>query len=191
MPLADLLGKRVRTGAGVYVAAPTVRTLFRALEVFGAEIGVVREAARKMPGGIPVDLALAPFLISPEDGRLRYVLDGLWAPGFDAPMVDIAKAAAQLVAPLAGRLDGLLGVPGEEGEPGDDVDSAVLLILGCAERFHIDPMAVMDWPMGLFLDAVRAFSRPDRQESNAQEFVGSVLPTLTTEQAGEAPQQVA
>lgn len=172
MPVSDLLGKRLRTASGAEVAAPTVRSFFRALEVFGAEIGIVREACRKVPGGIAPDIALAPFLVTPQDGRLAYVTDG--------PPLDLAGAARSwvpFILPLAGRIDALLGEPGGAGGDDSDVDSATLLILGCAERFHIDPMAVMDWPLGLFLDVVQAFSRPPKTQGTEQSaMVGGMGP---------------
>ena len=173
MPVSDLLGKRARTASGAEVAAPTVRSFFRALEVFGAEIGIVREASRKVPGGLSPDIAIAPFLTAPSDGRLAYVLDG---PPFD--MEGAARSWVPFILPLAGRIDALLGEPGEAGGDDSDVDSATLLILGCAERFHIDPMAVMDWPLGLFLDVVQAFSRPPKAQGSEQgEIVGGMGPS--------------
>jgi len=188
MPLADLLGKRERTASGAEVSAPTVRTFFRALEVFGTEIGIVREASRSVADGLPLDIALAPFLVNPEDGRLAYVLEGLWKPEDGAALVEVAKAAARFVEPVAGRVDGMLGVPGGEVEETEDVEAGVLLVFGCAERFKIDPLAVMDWPLGMFLDAIQAFSRPPREVSPAtDEMIGSIFPTITASEAGEAP----
>lgn len=179
MPLTDLLGKRARTASGVEVATPTVRSFFRALEVFGAEIGIVRSAAREAPNGLSLDIALSPFIIDLKDGRLEYVLEGLAPFGEQGPG-PIAVAAATMVAPLAPRIDALLGVPGSESsdEDTEDVESGVLLVLGCAERFHIDPMAVMDWPLGLFLDSIKAFSRPApaQDDKEAPEMVGSMFP---------------
>lgn len=172
MPLSDLLGKKTRTVSGVDVGAPTVRQFFRALEVFGTEIGIIREAARQIPGGLLLEVAVAPFLVSPDDGRLKYVLD---RPGWEN--ADAVHAVALFVAPLAARIDGLLGVPGEGGEDTEDIESGVLLVLGCAERFHIDPMVVMDWPLGLFLDVVNAFSRPPSRRSSGIDLVGSIPPT--------------
>jgi hypothetical protein len=138
--------------------------------VFGAEIGIVREACRKVPGGIAPDIALSPFLVSPLDGRLAYVLDGVT---FD--LAGAARAIAPVVARLAGRIDALLGYPGAEADQDGDVDPAVLLVLGCAERFKIDPMAVMDWPLGLFLDVVQAFSRsPMAGGSTQDEITGGI-----------------
>jgi hypothetical protein len=162
VPISDLLGKRARTASGVEVATPTVRSFFRALEVFHGEIAAVRSAARNLEGKLSVDLALSPFLATPEDGRLEYVLGGLAdRPGID--IVGVAHAVAAMVIPLAGKIDGLLGDPDADVVlEDDDVGSDVLLILGCAERLKIDPMAVMDWPLGLFLDATTAFSRPPK-----------------------------
>jgi hypothetical protein len=179
MPVSDLLGKRVRTVSGVEVSAPTVRAFFRALEVYGGEIAAVRAAARQIEGRLSVDLAIAPFLMDPNDGRLAYVLEGLVKPAFYTEGVAMVMGA--MVQPLAGRIDEMLGPP--EAEPGEegDVEAGVLYVLGVAERLKIDPMAVMDWPLGLFLDATQAFSGPSG-EASPQAGPPPGFPTL--EQAG-------
>jgi hypothetical protein len=162
VPISDLLGKRARTASGVEVATPTVRSFFRALEVFQGEIAGVRSASRKIPGTLSLDLAIAPFIATPEDGRLQYVLGDLVdRPGID--VVGAARSIAPMVLPLARLIDGMLSDPDADVLlEDDDVDAAVLMILGCSERLKIDPMLVMDWPLGLFLDATTAFSRPPK-----------------------------
>ncbi len=181
MPVADLLGKRVRTVSGVEVAAPTVRAFFRALEVFGGEIGAVRAAARQIEGKLSVELAIAPFLMDPNDGRLAYVLEGLVTPAFYTEQV--ALVVGSLMQPLARRIDDMLGPP--EVEPGEegDVEAGVLYVLGVSERLKINPMEIMDWPLGLFLDATQAFSRPSG-EPMPQTHTGPPPGIPTLEQAG-------
>ena len=73
--MADLLWTKPREVGGVLMAPPTVRSFFRALEVFGAEIGAVREARSKVSGEIGLDVALAPFLVPTARERLLYVLE--------------------------------------------------------------------------------------------------------------------
>lgn len=185
MPLRDLLGKRVRTASGTEVGAPTVRAFFRALEVFGGEIAAVRLASKQLGGKLTADQAAAPFLVGLEDGRLRYVLEGLFS-GDD--LTGAGYAVAAQVAPMAWRIDQILGDPDAEVLEDDDVDGGVLYILGIAERLHIDPMAVMDWPLGLFLDAQLAFSRPSggrtEQSTTRDGFAEMGMPVLTPEQVG-------
>jgi len=176
VPTADLLGKKIKTVSGAEVSAPTVRSFFRALEVFGAEIGIVRSAISQVPGGISPDIAVAPFLVSPEDGRLSYVIEGLCLPGAD--YVEVVNALATSLLPLLGRIDAMLGEsePQEQSYEQEDVDAAVLLVFGCAERFHISPSEVMGWPLGMFLDCIQAFSRPPSrtQQGDVETLLGGM-----------------
>jgi hypothetical protein len=189
--MADLLWTKPREVGGVRLAPPTVRSFFRALEVFGAEIGAVREARSKIAGEISPDVALAPFLVTTAHERLRYVLEDVLADWTEPTEADLQAAARATVAILGGnlaRIDALLGGATVEIEPSQGAGDDVLYVLGCADRFHLDPRVVMDWPVGLFLDVVEAFSSPpgspeDRAAGEA--FIGSILPTLTPEQAGE------
>ncbi len=165
--------------------APTTRAFFRALKVFSAEIGALRLAARQVDGPLSEDLAIVPFLIGSDDNRLEYVLEDYTAATDRSEMV---RSVAAYVAPLASRIDALLSPPeGAEWDGGeastDDVDPGVLLIFGCAERFHIDPQAVLDWPLGMFLDCIAAFSRPDREKATGHDFVGEVYAEDKTEAA--------
>jgi len=179
VPVADLLGKRERTDSGVEVQAPTVRSFFRALEVFGTEIAIVRQAAAALPEGIAPEIAVAPFLVSPEDGRLAYVLEGLVA---DSDYLDaaIVPTIVRFVKPLAARINALLGPADAESMPqDDDVDPGVLLVLGCAERYKIDPMIVMHWPLGLFLDVIHANSRPPKDANvTGREVTGEMFDSM-------------
>ena len=145
------------------MSVPTVRTFFRALENFGGEIAAVRSASRKIEGRLTVDQAASPFVASVEDGRLAYVLEGL----VDHDLVGAAYAVAEMIKPIASRIDDLLGDPDVEvREDESDVDTGTLLVLGCAERLHIDPMVIMDWPLGFFLDVTVAFSRPAKNKTS-------------------------
>ena len=190
MPMADLLWTKPRKVGGVLVVPPTVRSFFRALEVFGAEIGAVREARSKIEGEIGLDVALAPFLVPTARERLLYVLEDV-IPGWTEPSEDDLKEAARATVAILGgnlaRIDALLGEPSVEivAEPGAGDD--VMYVLGCADRYHLDPRVVMDWPVGLFLDVVDAFSAPPvtpEERSAGEEFIGSILPTVTPEDAG-------
>jgi hypothetical protein len=106
------------------------------------------------------------------------VLDGLVAPAFYTDSV-VSIVGTRLV-PLAARIDEMLGPP--DAEPGEegDVEAGVLYVLGIAERLKIDPMVVMDWPLGLFLDATQAFSRP-AGEAIPQKGPPPGFPTLEQE----------
>lgn len=169
MPISDLLGRRARTGSGVEVSAPTVRTFFRALEVYGVEIGLVREASRSVPGGIGVDVAVSLFVATPEDGRLEYVIG--------TSDTAAARLFAEMVVPLAARIDALLSPPDAEIVEDDVIDGPTALILGFAERFKIDPMAVLDWPLGLFLDARLALTRPPKRDAQMDAIKSMVADT--------------
>jgi hypothetical protein len=169
VPFSDLLGKRARTASGVEVSAPTVRSFFRALEVFGGEVGAVRAAARKIDGRLSIDQAAAVFLLDEDTKRLAYVLEGLAPEAYylhAARVHEVARVVAEMVAPLASRIDRFLGDPDAaiEDEDDIDVDGAILYVLGTAERLHIDPMVILDWPLGVFLDVTWAFSRPAKKD---------------------------
>jgi hypothetical protein len=158
--------------------------------VFGAEIGAVREARSQVDGVMGVDVALAPFLVPSAAERLRYVLEDVladWTEPTEADLHAAARATVEVLGANLARIDALLGGPTTEivAEPGAGDD--VMYVLGCADRYHLDPRVVLDWPVGLFLDVVDAFSGPpekpqDRTASEA--FIGSILPTITPEEAG-------
>lgn len=199
MSLRDLIGERrlvVVAGRRFIVRPPTVRTFYLALECFGSEIAIVRSAARKAEGGLSVAVAVAPFLTDPGHTRLARVLKtcvefpiGLEG-DFErvladddatamelaltvADMIDVKGLDAMLTPPDAQRVE-----PGESDGPSDE--SA--LVFGCAERFHIDPMAVMEWPAGVFADVVAAFSRPEPQAAG---LGGVVLDGMAAFKAGQ------
>lgn len=179
MPLSDLTGRRERTASGVEVSAPTVRSFYRALEVFGAEIALVRQAARSIEGPISADVAIAPFLITPDDGRLAYVLEGLAQPFVSGGVEQIARCAASFLVPIAAQIDALLGDPEATGDDSDeDVSPGVLLVFGVAERWRCTPMEVMDAPLGVFLDAVAAYSRPPRDHADEGSLKGGMAPDI-------------
>jgi hypothetical protein len=166
MPISDLLGKRARTASGVEVSAPTVRSFFRALDVFGAEIAAMRSTAHKIEDiswTMPVAEAIAPFVKNTRDGRLEYVLDGLATPAGMDPL-GVALAVAERIAPFARRIDRLLSDPDAAFVPADDdeVDQSVLSIIRIAEQYKIDPMTIFDWPLALYVDVWQALSRPAR-----------------------------
>ncbi len=171
MPLADLLGDKVRTGTGTEVSVPTVRAFFRACRVFGVEIGAVRRAASRVPGGLGVAAGVSPFLLTPDDGRLAYVLDGI-AVGSPVDLRAAALAVATFVAPLAPQIEELLAPAGEAVEL--EVDPGVRLVLSVAERIGVDPLRVMDWPLGLFLDAWLSFR--EKKEEGHIGVMDAVLP---------------
>jgi hypothetical protein len=152
----------------VEVSAPTVRSFFRALEVFGGEIGAVRVAALKIDGHLTVDRAVVPFLTDDDTQRLSYVLERLVPHDTYAMhasrLHEVARVVAQMVAPLASRIDRFLGDPEADHDEDEDVDGAMLYVLGTAERLHIDPMVILDWPLGVFLDVTWAFSRPAKRD---------------------------
>ena len=200
MAMSDLLWTKPRVVGGVLVAPPTVRSFFRALEVFGAEIGAVREARSRLEEPLSRDAMLTPFLVTVDDGRLDYVLEDMlqpWPGGGLRPEGELRKAvdAALLVlGPNLARLDELLGEPSaeisEEASGGDDV----LYVLGCADRYHLDPRVVLDWPIGLFLDVIEAGAqaakgREQERASNyrpVEEVLGTMaIPTMPKETDGK------
>jgi len=189
VPMSDLLWTKPRKVGGVLMAPPTVRSFFRALEVFGAEIGAVREVRTKIEGEISVDVALAPFLVPTASDRLRYVLEDVlaeWTEPTEADLHAAARATVDVLGSNLGRINALLGEPSVEiiAEPGAGDD--VMYVLGCADRYHLDPRVVMDWPVGLFLDVVDAFSAPAEREQDrdaGEAFIGSILPTLKADDA--------
>lgn len=193
--MADLLWTKPRMVGGVLVAPPTVRSLFRAFEVFGAEIGAVREARSKIGDSLSVDVAVSPFLVPDARDRLLYVLeDSLCGAGdvSDDALHATTRSVVGVLGPNLPRIEALLGDPTLEivAEPGAGDD--VLYILGCADKYHIDPRTVMDWPLGLFLDVVDAFSAPPQRPQDAaasEAFIGSILPTITSEDAGVPSEQ--
>ena len=166
MPIADLIG-----GRG---AVPTVRAFFRALAVFGPEVRIARELCREVPDGLDMTLVIAPFLATPGDKRLEFVLEGCTLP----PEVGIAAIVESLT-----RLDHILGAPGEPDEgPTDDVGPEVSLILACAERAHTDPMSVMDWPIGLFIDSIsRSLGGRSAPSGQAAEVFEEIIPGIQAE----------
>ena len=181
MSLRDFIGER-RTvevaGRRFFVRQPTVRTFFLALELFGLEIGAIRSAAEKA-GGMSRDVALALFLVEKGHARLGRLLATCVAcevgdvPSAVASSNSIAMALVTAVADSfdASRLTALLGSP-ESGGSEADVDDGSLLVIGCGERFHIDPFSsVMEWPVGVFCDVVKAFSRPAESEATFSGFI--------------------
>ena len=194
MAMSDLLWTKPRLVGGVLLAPPTVRSFFRALEVFGEEIGAVREARSRIDEPLSAEAMLAPFLAHLEDGRLDYVLEGIlqeWTGGGFRPEDELARSVRAVVIALGKnlpRLDELLGEPSieisEETADGDDV----LYILGCADRYHLDPRVVLDWPIGLFLDVIDAGTRSTEgkreQEASGrpiEQLLGSMIPTIQKE----------
>jgi hypothetical protein len=197
--MADLLWTKPREVGGVLLAPPTVRSFFRALEVFGAEIGAVREARSKVEGALSLDVALSPFLVPAAQERLRYVLEDVittWTEPSEADLHAAARGAVEILGSNLARIEALLGEPAAEIIPQEGAGDDVLYILGCADKYHIDPRTVMDWPVGLFLDVVDAFTRHPAEDDEApitdeyrragEAFIGSIMPTLPAEQAGES-----
>ena len=150
--------------SGVEIKLPTVRAFFRALQVYGREIYMVREAIRKSPSGtLRSEIAVALFLARPAD--LIYVLEGL-APKEALLTDDAAQTVAlgfvALLAPHLSEIDTMLG-RGDASEA--DVDAASQRILRLAKCFQIDPMTIPDWPLGVFIDAWNEFTRDDKTDT--------------------------
>ena len=170
MPLQDLLDERARTGSGAEVSLPTVRTFCLALKYFGSEIAALRAASKKIPGRFTVDQAITPFVATFGDGRLEKVLSGLSS----HDPVGTAYAVAGMVEPIAERIDELLGDPEADYEQDSvDVDPMALYVMKCAKDVGgVDPIGVvMAWPIGFFLDVVRAFSRPAKDSTVPADYV--------------------
>jgi hypothetical protein len=168
--ITDLLGERVKVRDG-WVTTPTVRAFFRALKVFGAEIALVRRAARLTDGALTADAAASLFLASIGDGRLELVVDGI------APAnAEGVAAVIEFLRPSLAKLDGqLLGDPEAELSEPDVIDSGTLLIFAAAERAKCQPHAVMDWPLGVFVDYVIANSRSGDAERPTSGRAAEVL----------------
>jgi hypothetical protein len=158
--MEDLLGKVVRTASGVEVSTPTVRNFYRCLEVYRGEIHRIRTFIAEHGNKVEPELLITFFLATPEDKRLEYVL------GSRTDMEERARAWIPFIVPLASAINGRLRPLDEvvvfAPEDDDEVDDAVAMVLRAADCYHIDPMAVMDWPLGLFLDVTKAFSKPPR-----------------------------
>lgn len=186
MAISDLLGRRARAGDG-WATAPTVRSFFRALDRFGPEIALVRRAARLAGGVLTADAAAALFLASAGDGRLEDVLEGV------APATPAGVAAViELLRPSLEKIDGsLMGDP--EAPPGesDVIDSGTTLVFVAAERAKCQPHEVMDWPLGVFVDYVIAYSRPaggDKPTSGrAAEVFRGIVPTMESAPLVDGP----
>jgi len=195
MAMSDLLWTKPRVvGGALLKSPPTVRSFFRALEVFGAEIGALREARARLEEPISSDAALSLFLSSIGDGRLDYVLEDMlqeWTGVGFRPEEELTKSLSAVVTVLGknlSRVDKLLGDPTveitEETIDGDDI----LYILMCSDRFKCDPRDVLDWPLGLLLDVIEVGVRSaeGRRESNqrvnsvpVEELVGGInIPSL-------------
>lgn len=182
--LSDLLGERIRTKSGVVVSPPTVRSFFRALKVFGAEISSVRAAAHDplLPCGLDAEVAVSAFLGDPDDGRLAYVLEGIATGPDPLNVVEAAMAIAAFVAPLAEQLDTLIGSGAEpsheDGESAIDpgVGRVFLIAKHCG---GIDPMTVMNWPLGTFIDANEIYL-PDAMKTSgrAAAALTDLIPTV-------------
>jgi hypothetical protein len=175
MPLADLLRDRVRTASGVEVQPPTVRAFFRALRVFGDEVSSIREAATRLPGGVSLQVAAATFMITPQDGRLAYVLDGLVSPESKEPISE-ALAVARFIEPLVPQLVKLFSPSGDGDEPDHDVDPGVSRVVAVAKWQGVDPLAVMDWPLGLFLDVID-LSSDTKKAGPPEDVLSRIIPT--------------
>jgi len=185
VPISDLLGIRARTASGVEVATPTVRSLLRALTTFQEEIGnVVAAIAQSPDGAISPEAAAAYFVASRTDGRLKFVLDGLVDPVVLERDSTTREAILALIAISGANLRGVAALLKPHGEPtiaseADDTDPLVrrLLLIG-VRAGGIDPVKVLDWPMGLFLDALREFLRSDGDElaDKRAEMLASLAP---------------
>jgi len=198
--MSDLLWTKPRVVGGVLLRPPTVRSFFRALEKFGPEIGAIRQARAQLTTPLSFDVGLSPFIAAVGESRVDYVLEDVlppwqgegYRPSSDLPAA--IRALAEVLGKDLLRLDELLGDPGvditEETAAGDDV----LYVLGCAERFKIDPRAVLDWPLGLFLDViqvgVRSAEAREALESKpyipTETFLGSMMiPTIQADPVGD------
>jgi len=180
MPLFDFIGTGVSLRSGAEIKLPTVRAFFRALQVYGPEIAAVREAIRRSPdGGLRAEVAIAPFVATRTDARLVYVLEGLVAPGSlktEAATQETLLGFVAVLAPNLAAINDLLGgdEDAEAPEPGA-IAPAVQRIFDLAERLKIDPMVIVGWPLGVFLDALEHYSRkPDG--STDQSFPASEPP---------------
>jgi len=154
-----LLGRRSVDLAGrrFVVRPPTVRTYYLALHLFGRQIALIRELAAERPDGtVPAAAAISYLAIHPEALRelLSTCVDGDLSllPGSD--LSALAMAAIEQFSPAAAVE--LLGPPDSDAEVDSDAaqEDGSFLILGAAERFHIDPSAVLEWPIDIFADVV-------------------------------------
>lgn len=194
MPLRDFLGERrvvVSHGRRFSVRTPTVRTVAAALSAFGAEILGCRMAYLKAPelfGPDPV-MAAWPFFADPD--RLAPVLATCVELHGGAPgeMEEVLRTEQYLAAHLLraaveicdiGRIVKLLDLdpllPDEQDNPKTQsapveppkCSAMELLATGLAERFHVDPFTVWEWPY----EAVMSLAR-------------DILPTLYPPAEGE------
>ena len=181
----DLLWTKPRTVDGMEILRPpTVRAFFRALAAYGREIGSLRKASRHLAatGGLDPEIAVSAFLYLPDDERFAYVLEDVVPDrGFPYTAEERRRyllAIVGVLGPNVARLDALFGDPEAERPLRESVGDDSLLVFGCAERFHVDPRSVMDWPLGTFLDVVEAFSKPEsvrEPKVNVAEYVGDFV----------------
>jgi hypothetical protein len=189
VPIFDFVGTSVSIRPGGEIRLPTVRAFFRALQVFGPEIETVRAAIRQSPDkGLRAEIAVAPFIAGLEDKRLIYVFEGLadakrFRTEEDARNIVLGYVA--LLAPHFDALDELL-TPSAEDEPrgADEVDPGAQRIFALAERIGIDPMTIVDWPLGVFLDALKHFSSKAGHATEVQEQRGPLPPGIGLDIAG-------
>ena len=162
MPMFDLLWTKYREVGGVYIKPPTVRCFFRLLEAFPEELGALREARSRLEDGndFTLDQMLAMFLGSPNADRLDWVLEDVMiphpGPGF-RPKADVKAALVAVCVAFADtikRADALLGEPegtlDEESIAGRDTFHLLMV----ADRVHVDPLRVLDYPLGFFIDII-------------------------------------
>ncbi len=162
MAIFDFVGTGVLLRSGVEIKLPTVRAFFRAMQVYGKEIHMVRESIRRSPtGSIRAEIVASLFVARPGD--LVYVLEGLVPKESlltDEAAQNVVLGYIALLQPHFPALDGMIG-PGTDETP-QDVDAASQRILRLAKSFPIDPMLIPNWPLGVFIDAWNEFSRkPD------------------------------
>lgn len=188
MPLADLLGIRARTASGAEVKAPTVRAFLRALAALGEEIHTFREAIAEAPEGrlrpeVVVDGLLAMIAERP-DKPLEFVLEGLVPLDRlhgESAAREVVMVVLSLIGPSLAAMERLLKpiesddelIPDED----DDVDPSSRRVLAVARAHHLDPMAVLEWPLGLYLDALAELERQAGGDSSkAKAAFDSIMP---------------
>lgn len=178
--LRDFIGERrlvEHAGRRYLVSPPTVETVVAALCACGAQLAGVRLAWKKAPEAFAVNpvAACLPFFadeqavaavlvtcVEMDDGTRgqleialrtdRKLVEALIREGIAMSDVDSLVAFMGLddyLESLEGRTAG--DTTADDDVSPDGPSALELLIVGIAERFHVEPLAVMRWPAGMFI----------------------------------------